>query len=138
MPTYPWGNAPPDCSKAMVGMAKGTGTLSCVEWPMQCHGVLRVGTLPGSSSPYGVEDMIGPDVELTSDWYSANWYRVSPKDNPHAPRPPVFKQDGGAPYVTRGAHYWNSAANVQAWRRYTFSDSAKIRCARSLPSPGGP
>ncbi len=80
---YPWGDAPPDCTRAhMHGCAERWQTL-------------EVGSLPAGASPYGALDMSGNVWEWVSDWYSPDFYSGSP---PVAPRGPI----AGSHRVRRG------------------------------------
>ena len=44
-----------------------------------------VGSYPRGASPYGVLDMAGNVSEWVSDWYSIEYYSISPLDNPTGP-----------------------------------------------------
>jgi len=65
---YPWGNSPPDCSKANCN---------------NCYNQTRpVGSYPTGVSPYGVYDMAGNVAEMCLDQYNKNFYGMSPYNNP--------------------------------------------------------
>ena len=44
-----------------------------------------VGSFPASASPYGALDMAGNVWEWVADWYSEDYYRTSPRENPAGP-----------------------------------------------------
>ncbi len=44
-----------------------------------------VGSFPAGKSWVNAEDMIGNIWEWTTDWYSASYYKTSPKDDPQGP-----------------------------------------------------
>jgi len=58
--TYPWGNSPPDCTKANFAGCVGDTD--------------RVGRRVEGQSPYGAFDMAGNVWEWTADWYDAGYY----------------------------------------------------------------
>jgi formylglycine-generating enzyme required for sulfatase activity len=64
---YPWGNSPPDCSKANY------------DCDNQTH---PVGSHPAGVSPYGIHDMAGNVSEWCLDEYRSDFYFVSPYKNP--------------------------------------------------------
>ena len=103
--TYPWGEAPPDCSRANRG-----GAQSCV------GDTDRVGRRPDGKSPYGALDMAGNVWEWVADWYEPSYYEASPDRNPGGP-------DQGRLKVMRGG-CWVSG-----------SDTLRVSCRKAeLPS----
>ena len=86
---FPWGDSPPDCTKANF--------LGCV------GDTDRVGQRPAGQSPYGISDMAGNVWEWTADWYEAGYYSRSPDQDPTGP-------DAGHLKVMRGG-CWVSGAN---------------------------
>jgi len=71
---YPWGNrwdaSRCQCSKEFFEDAEKTAP---------------VGSFPAGASPYGVLDMAGNVAEWCADWYSEDYYHVSPAKNPPGP-----------------------------------------------------
>lgn len=110
--TYPWGEGI-DCSKAnYLGCSGGTS---------------NVMTYQSSASPYGVFDMAGNVWEWVADWYSENYYRTSPKENPTGP-------DSGTLRVLRSGA-WNVGPDVvrtslrNAHPQSSFDNDIGFRCA---------
>ncbi len=111
---FPWGDGI-SCDLAQYG---------------ECGGqTLPVGSFPAGVSPYGIHDMAGNAWEWTADWYAADYYLVSPSENPPGPAEGAFK-------VTRGGA-WFYVADHQ---RTTFRNHARpsvsysyvgFRCASS-------
>ncbi|UCH92530.1 MAG: SUMF1/EgtB/PvdO family nonheme iron enzyme [Candidatus Aminicenantes bacterium] len=64
---YPWGNSPPDCTKANYGCDN------------QTH---PVGSHPAGVSPYGLHDMAGNVSEWCQDGYLSVYYSDAPYHNP--------------------------------------------------------
>jgi formylglycine-generating enzyme required for sulfatase activity len=65
---YPWGNSPPDCSKANCN---------------NCYNQTQpVGSYPAGVSPYDVHDMAGNVSEMCLDQYNVTFYSNSPSQNP--------------------------------------------------------
>jgi formylglycine-generating enzyme required for sulfatase activity len=54
-----------------------------------------VGTFPEGSSPAGAHDMAGNVAEWVYDWYAADYYSISPDNNPTGP-------ESGSSRVVRG------------------------------------
>jgi len=115
---YPWGNKTPTTEEANYKESKKGGTTP-------------VGSYPKGASPYGVLDMAGNVQEWVQDWYSGDYYRVTPKNNPRGP-------DSGNARVLRGGG-WRFAAPVirTAMRLYLMPVSNEydyrevgFRCAK--------
>jgi formylglycine-generating enzyme required for sulfatase activity len=60
----------------------------------------------------GIFDMSGNVLEWCNDWYSENFYSVSPKDNPKGPMPT------GEYRVVRGGSWSNNENNCRVAYRY--------------------
>ncbi|MGH8248789.1 MAG: formylglycine-generating enzyme family protein, partial [Gammaproteobacteria bacterium] len=70
---YPWGDTAPDCSWLNLS--------GCFQPPASAP----VRSYPDGASPYRVLDMAGNVFEWTGDWYDANYYSVSPAQDPEGP-----------------------------------------------------
>jgi hypothetical protein len=87
------------------------------------------------NSPYGVVHMAGNAAEWVSDYYDAQYYRVSPIQNPRGP-------DSGDSHVFRGGSYLSDSSQLATyWRGFCMSSrrdasyarpAIGIRCAKSL------
>jgi serine/threonine-protein kinase len=96
---WPWGNDW-DASKANAEGRIGDTT--------------AVGKYPTGASPYGALDMAGNVSEWVADWYSENYYSVSPKDNPTGP-------SSGRYRVLRGGSWDYDRKHVRAASRNSQS-----------------
>lgn len=116
---YPWGSAV-DCSRANYSNKIGE----------YCTGGLTpVDAYPSGASPYDVLDMTGNTWDWVADWYQADYYRVSPAENPTGPT-------SGEKRVHRGGAWYNFDLQSQPSYRYSnpperaFS-SVGFRCGYS-------
>lgn len=81
-------------------------------------------------SPYGVADMTANVSEWVSDWYSADYYSVSPTKNPAGP-------DSGTQKVVRGDSFASSLTSIHITNRIgmdpeEYSSSVGFRCVQDL------
>lgn len=87
---YPWGNEPPDATRAVHHLDIGFG------------GTQPVGTARNSTGPFGVNDQAGSVFEWCADWYDAGYYAAlelaAGAEAASAPRGP----EGGKERVVRG------------------------------------
>jgi formylglycine-generating enzyme required for sulfatase activity len=113
---YPWGNGQPDCS---LVNSYATG--------QYCVGdTSQVGSYPLGASPYGVLDMAGNVSEWVNDWWQADYYSISPYNNPQGPV-------SGSSGVFRGGGWMVGGIELRvAFRNSNARDSryyTGIRCA---------
>ncbi|NPV85717.1 MAG: SUMF1/EgtB/PvdO family nonheme iron enzyme [Anaerolineae bacterium] len=86
-----------------------------------------VGSYPEGASPYGALDMAGNVWEWVADWYDANYYANSPRENPKGPSSGEYR-------VLRGGSWLIDVSDVRAagrdWGAPSFtSSSLGFRCA---------
>jgi formylglycine-generating enzyme len=96
---YPWGN---EIDKSYANFV-GTQSYDTVR---------PVGYFKSGASPYGVFDMAGNLMEWVQDWYSRDYYSMSPRKNPKGPEKGAYK-------VARGGSF-----NVDAFNLRTYARSA--------------
>lgn len=117
---FPWGNTSATCDYAVM---KENGELGCgegISW--------IVGSKSAGDSPFGLSDMAGNIREWCNDWYSSNYYSISPQVNPTGPENGSFR-------VLKGGSWYRGAADLRTSSRYYSSpagnllDSYGFRCA---------
>lgn len=117
---YPWGNWVP--SKDLANFALGARfSYSQVLMPVQSY--------EHGQSPYGLYQMAGNVWEWVQDWYAANYYEVSPEQNPQGPEQGQFK-------VLRGGSWSDLPKYLLTYGRFKLSPETRnsytgFRCAKS-------
>jgi formylglycine-generating enzyme required for sulfatase activity len=91
-------------------------------------GIIKTGSLPPNG--YGLYDITGNVWEWTSDYYSDDYYSVSPAENPKGPDRGRFK-------VIRGGSWHSGAMCVQTYYRNGLSPSwvdfaVGFRCVKDV------
>ena len=121
MRTYPWGEAVPTCSYAVMS----NGTYGC-----GTNATWAVGSIPAGDSPYGLHDMAGNVWEWNRDWFTLSYYGSSPATNPYygVSGTERILRGGGANYfaVSLRAGIRNLDAPAAAY------DGIGLRCSRPL------
>lgn len=109
--TYPWGEG---ASSSLANYGPSVGE------------TVPIGSYPEGVSPYGALDMSGNVWEYVSDWFDADYYRISPYENPTGP-------EDGSDKVFRGGSWDLEAFRARTPER-TWADplrtflSVGIRC----------
>jgi sulfatase modifying factor 1 len=104
---YPWGNTIDHSYANYVGASSfDTGQLvgfydGSKRGELQTH---------NNASPYGAFDMAGNVMEWCQDWYSRNYYAVSPRKNPKGP-------EKGGYRVLRGGTFFVDALDLRSYAR---------------------
>jgi formylglycine-generating enzyme required for sulfatase activity len=124
---YPWGNAPPDCTRYSCDAPPFGWTTNYFE---------KVGAVNGDVSIEGAHAMVTSAREYTSDLYDYYFYEHSPTDNPTGPAMTFAPE-----HVVRGNLDLGGSSLVQvafngtryppaAWVRDREAVAGGIRCAR--------
>ena len=104
---YPWGNEIDHSYANFVGASSfDTGQLVGY-YDGSKHGELQT---HNGASPYGAMDMAGNVMEWCQDWYSRDYYSVSPKKNPKGPETGAYK-------VLRGGTFFEEAFDLRSYAR---------------------
>jgi len=120
---YPWGDSAP--------------TDQC-NWNQKFGPGKTVPTTPAHQFPpntYGIFDMAGNVWEWCSDWYSDDYYVVSPHENPQGPANGTYKVRRGASWNVRES-FRLRCANRGALPKESAHANIGFRCARSIDAQG--
>jgi formylglycine-generating enzyme required for sulfatase activity len=119
--TWPWGDAPPDCTQVVSHDG-------CLCDPESCD----VGLRPAGASPYGPEDLAGNAAEWVEDCWQ-DGYEGAPVDGSARTACP----GGGGDWIARGGSFSQVAAYLRVSMRFS-SDANPLgvnifgaRCCRA-------
>ncbi len=101
--TYPWGDAPPTCARAVIPAPNGNGCGKESTWP--------VCSTPEGNTEQGLCDMAGNVWEWVADWYQEDYYADSPQDNPQGPAWGHYR-------VARGGAWFSPTEYLRTTARY--------------------
>ncbi|HVW08382.1 MAG TPA: formylglycine-generating enzyme family protein [Bryobacteraceae bacterium] len=104
---YPWGNVIDHSYANYVGAQKFDTGMIVGTFDGEKHGDLQT---HNGASPYGAMDMAGNVMEWCSDWYSENYYSVSPAKNPQGPATGAYK-------VLRGGTFFEEPFDLRTYAR---------------------
>ena len=96
------------------------------------NNLMSIDSFPTGISPYGVYNLIGNVEEWTADWYVADYYIHSLRNNPKGP-------DNGITRVLRGGSWRHQKSHhvLNAYREFQIPDYSSnfvgFRCAWSKP-----
>jgi formylglycine-generating enzyme required for sulfatase activity len=104
---YPWGNTIDHSYANFVGAQAFDTGMVVGTYDGKMHGTLQT---HDGASPYGAADMAGNVMEWCSDWYSQNYYAVSPVKNPKGPATGAYK-------VLRGGTFFMEPFDLRTYAR---------------------
>ncbi len=104
---FPWGNTIDHSYANFVGAEAFDTGMVVGTYDGKMHGTLQT---HDGSSPYGAADMAGNVMEWCSDWYSSNYYAVSPVKNPTGPATGAYK-------VLRGGTFFEEPFDLRTYAR---------------------
>jgi formylglycine-generating enzyme required for sulfatase activity len=93
---YPWGDTAPSCDLVNFNNCVG-GTTSVVDYQT-------------GASFYGALDLVGNTFEWVADWYAADYYVSSPKENPPGP-------SGGTTRSVRSSSFASNTEQISVTNR---------------------
>lgn len=114
-----------DDSAGACRYTNGADLTAKSQWPQwvttNCDDGFRVSAPVGSFRPnqYGLYDMMGNAWEWTNDWYDAEYYFSSPKNNPKGPVT-------GSLRIPRGGGWGNASECVRVSDRNGFDPNFRI------------
>jgi formylglycine-generating enzyme required for sulfatase activity len=104
---YPWGNEIDHSDANYVGAQPFDTGLPAGFYDGSKRGELQTHS---NASPYGAFDMAGNVMEWCQDWYSRDYYSVSPRKNPKGP-------ETGAYRVVRGGTFFEDGFDLRTYAR---------------------
>lgn len=104
---FPWGNTIDHSYANYVGAQKFDTGMIVGTFDGGPHDGLQT---HNGASPYGAMDMAGNVMEWCSDWYSENYYSVSPAKNPKGPETGAYK-------VLRGGTFFEEPFDLRTYAR---------------------
>jgi formylglycine-generating enzyme required for sulfatase activity len=124
---YPWGNDLPDESLAnfyrpIIINPLGIGRFF--------DSIAPVGIFVDGVSAFGVFDMAGNVSEWVNDWYSPEYYKSSPSENPSGPQEGAHRVFKGGSFATTSAEDLRSANRFYSVPNDSSNDRG-FRCAIS-------
>lgn len=96
----------------------GGGDVDSLAWYHKNSGKINHPVGTKAPNELGIYDMSGNVWEMTSDWYSEDYYSVSPRDNPKGPV-------RGNDHVIRGGCRTGGITNQRTTRRTFINDRTK-------------
>ena len=136
---YPWGNTHPNRTHyANIYGPIRSNELVEPQDPGYLDSRTNVGSFSRGSSEYGVMDMVGNVQEWVSDWYSAEYFRVTPLVNPQGPATGQTKTVKGSSYLDWYNEYQPYGFNQLLFDGRgtaspgTTSGELGFRCAQSI------
>jgi formylglycine-generating enzyme required for sulfatase activity len=125
---YPWGNTIDHSYTNFVGSQSFDTVRPAGFYDGSAHGEQATHS---NASPYGAFDMAGNVMEWCQDWYSRDYYSVSPRKNPKGPPSGAYK-------VVRGGSFFvepydlRSSGRSAAWPSFQSHRMIGFRVARDL------
>lgn len=130
---FPWGDQP-DLARINFVPVEDRFKLTTEGAGPRCGysahcGTLRVDDLPAGASPYGVLNTLGNVWEWVNDFYAADYYTRSPRENPRGPAAGEYR-------VRRGGGWRSLTAELRVTIRasgsphHYFDGQMGFRCAR--------
>jgi formylglycine-generating enzyme required for sulfatase activity len=113
---YPWGNEPPDATRAVFASES-------------YDDLLPVDALPDGASPFNVYGMAGSMWEWVADWYDGRYYEDSPLFNPTGPESGLYKVIRGGAWPNNNRANRIRASNRNATTPDFISSTIGFRCA---------
>ncbi|HYZ84523.1 MAG TPA: formylglycine-generating enzyme family protein [Bryobacteraceae bacterium] len=123
---YPWGNTIDKSRANYVGSSEYDTGLPVGWYDGTKRGDLQTQNSP---SPYGAYDMAGNVLEWVADWYSRDYYSVSPRKNPKGPEQGAYKVIRGGSFFEDGSRL-RSYARGGAWPSFQSYRMVGFRVAR--------
>jgi formylglycine-generating enzyme required for sulfatase activity len=116
---WPWGSEPPSPERGVFRRNWGQ------------EGNDTVGIRPAGASPYGALDTGGNMWEFCEDWWSADYFKSSPREDPPGPRTGRARVVKGGSWDSRPTVLSASSRNF-AYTGYREGDFG-FRCASDVP-----